>query len=164
MTEPTTLHKPKESENPVSKNLQQVLANTYGLYLATHNYHWNVEGLHFVALHELFSDQYNELFESIDVIAERIRSLGFYALPFEGSEILNTLQTTSNAMNKEADANARASRMVHNLIEMNDSVIESCQSTKKECQNSNDDESEDLMIGRITTHQKAIWMLKSIIK
>ncbi|NCO04275.1 MAG: DNA starvation/stationary phase protection protein [Alphaproteobacteria bacterium] len=164
MHEPATLHQPKATESPISKNLQKVLANTYGLYLATHNYHWNVEGLHFVSMHKLFSEQYNELFQAIDVIAERIRALDFYALPFEGKEILDTLQKTSNAMNKEADANARAMRMVHNLIEMNDSVIESCQSAKKEGQNSKDDETIDLMVRRITAHQKSIWMLRSIIK
>lgn len=164
MNESTTLHKPKITESPMSQSLQRVLTNTYGLYLATHNYHWNVEGLHFVSLHELFSEQYNEIFQAIDVIAERIRALDFYALPFEGKEILDTLQTTSNAMNKEADVNARAERMIYNLIEMNDSVIKSCQLAKKEAQHSKDDESEDLMIGRITTHQKFLWMLKSIVK
>jgi starvation-inducible DNA-binding protein len=164
MTQPATLHKPKASESPMSQNLQKVLANTYGLYLATHNYHWNVEGSNFVTLHGLFGEQYNELFQAIDVIAERIRALDVYALPFEGEEILDTLESVSNPMNKEADANERAVRMVHNLIEMNDSVIESCQSAKKEALHSKDDESADLMIGRIMTHQKALWMLKSIVK
>lgn len=164
MNEPTTLHKVKEATTPVSKSLQNVLASTYGLYLATHNYHWNVEGPQFVDLHKLFEEQYNELFQAIDVIAERIRALDAYALPFEGKEIMNMLKTVSNAMNKDVDAKARATRMVHNLIEMNESVVESCQFAKNEAQIIVDDETENLMVERITIHQKALWMLKSIIK
>ncbi len=164
MNELATLHKAKEATTPVSESLQNVLTNTYGLYLATHNYHWNVEGPRFVDLHKLFDEQYNELFQAVDVIAERIRALDSYALPFEGKEIMDILKTTSNAMNKETDADARAIRMVHNLIEMNESVIESCQSAKKEAQMAKDDESENLMVERITAQQKALWMLRSIVK
>jgi starvation-inducible DNA-binding protein len=164
MTELTTLHKAKESSSTVSKKLQTLLANTYGLYLATHNYHWNVEGAQFVSLHKLFDEQYNELFQAVDVIAERIRALGDYALPFEGDEIVDILKTTSNAMNKETKADARAIRMVHNLIEMNESVIESCRLAKNEAQIIVDDESENLIVERITAHQKALWMLRSIVK
>jgi starvation-inducible DNA-binding protein len=164
MNELTTLHKAKEPSSAVSKSLQNVLTDTYGLYLATHNYHWNVEGAQFVNLHKLFDEQYNELFQAVDIIAERIRALGDYALPFEGDEIVDILKTTSNAMNKETKADARAVRMVHNLIEMNESVIKSCQFAKNEAQVIVDDESENLIVERITAHQKALWMLKSIVK
>lgn len=164
MNELTTLHKAKESTSAVSQSLQNVLASTYGLYLATHNYHWNVEGAQFVNLHKLFGEQYNELFQAVDIIAERIRALGDYALPFEGNEIVDILKTTSNAMNKETKADEKATRMVHNLIEMNEGVIESCQFAKNEAQVIVDDESENLMVERITAHQKALWMLKSIVK
>ncbi len=164
MNEPTTLHKPKESSTSLNKSLQNVLSSTYGLYLATHNYHWNVEGPQFLELHKLFEEQYNELFQAIDLIAEHIRALGAYALPFEGEEIIDTLKTTSNAMNKEAQASDRATRMVHNLIEMNETVIESCQFAKNKAQDIADDETEDLMIERIKVHQKALWILQSIIK
>lgn len=161
MNQLETLHKPVKSNNAVGKSLQNVLSNTYGLYLATHNYHWNVEGIHFFSLHKLFEEQYNHLFKAVDVIAERIRALDFYALPFEGNEILNMLKTTSNATNKETDASARAIRMVHNLIEINDKVIASCQSAKMDAQSVGDSESENLIVERITYHQKALWMLKS---
>lgn len=164
MNELTTLHPPKNPDSAMSQSLQHVLTNTYGLYLATHNYHWNVEGVDFISLHKLFDEQYNELFQSVDIIAERIRALDAYALPFEGNEITDILTTTSNAMNKETGANARATRMVHNLIEMNKSVIESCQSAKNQAQTITDDETENLMVERITAHQKALWMLRSIIK
>jgi starvation-inducible DNA-binding protein len=164
MTELTTLHKAQQAATPVTDDLQNVLSSTYGLYLATHNYHWNVEGPEFVSLHKLFDEQYNELFQAVDGIAERIRMLGAYALPFEGDKIIGILKTTPNALNKETGANARATGMVHNLIEMNENVVKSCQSAKKEAQTQNDDESENLMVERITAHQKALWMLKSIIR
>ncbi|MBY0427722.1 MAG: DNA starvation/stationary phase protection protein, partial [Alphaproteobacteria bacterium] len=150
MTDPTPMHPIKITENAVTLALQDVLANTYGLYLATHNYHWNVEGEKFVPLHALFNSQYNELFIAIDEIAERIRTLGEYALPFEGENIINLLKTVSNPLNKETDANARANRMVHNLIALNDEVINSCQVAKEACQEVYDDESENVMIERIT--------------
>jgi starvation-inducible DNA-binding protein len=159
-----TLHKPNESATQIIISLQNVLTNSYGLYHATHNYHWNVEGINFVSLHKLFSDQYNELFLAIDTIAERIRALDYYALPFEGDNIKDILITTSNALNKYVDANTRATKMVHNLIEMNESVIQSCQMAKDEARMIADDETQDLMIGRITAHEKALWMLKSVIK
>ncbi len=148
----------------VADSLQTVLADTYGLYLITHNYHWNVEGSRFVELHKLFDEQYNELFQAIDVVAERIRALNTYALPFEGDSIIRISKMTSNALNKETDADARADRMIHNLISLNGAVIASCQTAKEKCKDMQDDESENLMIERITAHQKAIWMLRSIIK
>lgn len=164
MTASVTLHQPKQSNNPVIEALQDVLTSTYGLYLATHNYHWNVEGTNFSPLHKLFDEQYNELFESIDGIAERIRALDDYALPFEGDNLLSILKTTSNSLNKETDANARADRMVHNLMTLNEAVVKSCQTVKKYAQKAQDDETENLMVERITAHQKAMWMLRSISK
>ena len=164
MAVPTTLHQPKHSNDAVSQTLQSVLANTYGLYLATHNYHWNVEGKNFVSLHTLFEGQYNELFLAIDAIAERIRALGDYALPFEGESVVQISKMTSNALNKETAADDRADRMLQNLIELNETVIKSCQASKKVTQNVRDDESENLMIERITAHQKALWMLQSASK
>lgn len=164
MNQLQTLHKPLKSNNVMGKSLQNVLSHTYGLYLATHNYHWNVEGAHFFSLHKLFEEQYTHLFKAIDVIAERIRALDLYALPFEGDEILKMLKETSNATNKETDAGGRVMRMVHNLIDINDKVIASCQSAKTDAQDAGDTESESLMVERITYHQKALWMLKSTAK
>lgn len=164
MTNPVTLHQPKQSNNPVNMALQNVLTSTYGLYLATHNYHWNVEGENFVSLHKLFDEQYNELFKSIDNIAERIRALDDYALPFEGDNLVKILSTTSNALNKETNANARATRMVNNLMTLNAEVVTACQAAKKSAQKAQDDETENLMVERITAHQKAMWMLRSVAK
>ena len=106
----------------------------------------------------------NALFLAVDTIAERIRALGDYALPFEGSNVVQISKMTSNALNKETAADDRADRMVQNLVELNEAVIKSCQSSKKIAQNVRDDESENLMVERITAHQKALWMLSSILK
>jgi len=160
----TALSQPQHAHSAVAQTLQNVLANTYGLYLATHNYHWNVEGSKFVPLHTLFEGQYNELFLAIDSIAERIRALGEYALPFEGENVVQISRMTSNALNKETAADDRAVRMVQNLVELNEAVVKSCQTCKKVAQNVRDDESENLMVERITAHQKALWMLGSILK
>jgi starvation-inducible DNA-binding protein len=164
MTTAVTLHQPKQSNTPVAKTLQDVLTSTYGLYLATHNYHWNVEGENFVSLHKLFDEQYNELFQAIDGIAERIRALDDYALPFEGDNLLKILKTTSNSLNKETDANVRADRMVHNLMTLNEAVVKSCQLAKQASVKAHDDETENVMVERISAHQKAMWMLRSIVK
>ncbi len=164
MNDLTTLHQTKESTTPISESLQNVLSNTYGLYFATHNYHWNVEGSQFINLHKLFDEQYNELFQAVDIIAERIRELESYAIPFKDKDILNILKTTSDAINKETDVNTRALRMVHNLIDMNQTVINICQLTKNEAQAVEDDETESLMVERVTAHQKALWILRSIVK
>lgn len=160
----SALNQPRHSNEAVSQSLQAVLANTYGLYLATHNYHWNVEGSRFMPLHHLFESQYNELFLAVDVIAERIRALGDYALPFEGESIVNISKMMSNALNKESAADDRAQRMLSNLIELHEAVIKSCQFCKKIAQNLRDDESENLMVERITTHQKDLWILESCSK
>ncbi len=153
-----------KADNPVAETLQVTLSSTYGLYLITHNYHWNVEGENFYPLHKMFEDQYNELFQAVDVIGEQIRALDFYALPFEGQDILEILKMTSNALNKEADASARAERMVLNLVNVNEAVVENCQSAKKCAQDAQDNETENLMVERITAHRKAIWMLRSSLK
>ncbi|MEK7801679.1 MAG: ferritin-like domain-containing protein, partial [Pseudomonadota bacterium] len=112
----------------------------------------------------LFEGQYTELFEAIDAIAERIRSLGDYALPFEGDNILQISKMTSNSLNKEDNANDRADRMVNNLIALNEAVINHCQAAKNICRDVKDDETENMIVERVTIHQKAIWMLRSVLK
>jgi starvation-inducible DNA-binding protein len=157
-------HQLVQSKNYIANSLQGVLASTYGLYLMTHNYHWNVEGERFYPLHKMFEDQYNELFQAVDVVAERIRALGDYALPFEGEDILESSKMVSNALNKEADSGSRAQRMVMNLMNANEEAVKNCQAAKKAAQGLQDDETENLMVERITAHQKAIWMLRSSLK
>lgn len=149
-------------DDAVAQSVQKVLVDTYGLFLATHNYHWNVEGPHFSSLHLMFEEQYTELFAAIDEIAERIRALGEYALPFEGAEIAALLKEISNPLLQAQGGEARAQLMIKNLITLNETVVESAQKAKSAAQDANDDESEDMMIARIQVHQKTLWMLKSL--
>jgi starvation-inducible DNA-binding protein len=159
-----TLHKSTHVKNPVTDSLQIILASTYSLYLITHNYHWNIEGERFYSLHKLFEEQYNELFKALDVIAERIRALGEYALPYEGNEILESSKLISNALNKEHDTGSRTDRMILNLLNLSDTTIKQCNASKMLATDSGDDETVNLMIERITSHQKSGWMLRSSLK
>ena len=161
---PATASKLSSAKNPVADALQDFLKHTYSLYLITHNYHWNVEGPKFFSLHTLFEQQYNELFAAIDVIAERIRVLDVYALPNHYGEIFEALANLSNPLHKETDKDAVADRMVRNLVEYHQKVIESAQELKHKASKHEDDESEDLAVQRIQVHQKAVWMLRSILK
>lgn len=164
MAAPTTLYHAKHSDQAVAQNLQGVLTNTYGLYLATHNFHWNVDGSKFVPLHALFEGQYNELFLAVDTLAERIRALGCYAMPFGGEDVIRISKATAEVLDMDGTADDRANRMVQNLIELNEAVVKSCQATKIAARGAHDDESENLIVERITVHQKALWMLESVLK
>ncbi len=155
---------PKPTDTQVAQRLQDVLTRTYSVYLATHNYHWNIEGVQFVALHGMLEQQYRALFLAIDEIAERIRALGSYAQPFDGENIIHALQSISNVLAKECDINVRADSMVENLIVLHESAVKSCQSAKDAANQIDDDETENLMVERVTAHQKTLWMLRSILK
>jgi starvation-inducible DNA-binding protein len=164
MTKITALKKPAQTEHAVAHALQKVLANTYGLYLVTHNYHWNVEGKKFVPLHALFEEQYVDLLLAVDLIAERIRALGVYALPFEGDNIIQLSRMLCNFLDEETEADLRAIRMVKNLATLTEDVIRSCQTAKEVARHSEDDETGSLMVERITALQKSLWMLESTLK
>lgn len=152
------------ASNPVAAALQPVLRDSYVLYLLTHNYHWNVEGPQFLSLHTLFEQQYTELFTAIDAIAERIRALDAYALPDEYGDILQAVSKLTNPMAKEKSKSAVAERMIANLITLHERVVASAQKAKEVADDLDDEESEDIAIGRIGVHQKALWMLKSLLK
>jgi len=154
----------KPTNTPCAQALQIVLTDTYGLSLATHNYHWNVEGRDYVALHALFGKQYRELIMSIDRIAERIRSLGTYTLPFDGNSSANLSKTIVQTLNKKTSADTRADQMIQSLIILTNKAVESCQSAKEESRDAEDDESEILMIEQITAHQRSLWKLNSVSK
>ncbi len=161
---PATTSSVSPAKNPVADALQQFLSDTYALYLLTHNYHWNVEGPRFSSLHLLFEQQYNELFLAVDLIAERIRALDSYALPDHYSAILKAVDAVKNPLLKEADSDKIADKMVRNLMESNQKAIESAKIVKEKAAKQEDDESEDLAVQRIQVHQKAVWMLRSILK
>ena len=138
-------------------SLNQVLADSYALMALTHLAHWNVEGPGFFALHTAFQTQYEELFTAIDEIAERVRALDCYAI---GG--LATLAETA-AMKEFASPLAQED-YVKALIAANEKLIKDAESARDLAGEANDPESQDLMIGRITLHQKTAWMLRSFLK
>lgn len=136
--------------------LRKVVASSYALLAQTHMCHWNVRGPGFFALHDAFEMQYTELFQGIDAIAERIRSLDALAPGGLGA-------LAGMAGMEELREDAAASEMVKHLADCNRLVVEHA-SVARECAAAADDkETEDMMIARIQIHEKTIWMLKSFL-
>lgn len=140
--------------NKVTEKLAVLLADTYMLTLKTQNYHWNVTGPNFASLHKLFEEQYNDLAEANDVIAERIRALGERT---PGSFAAFSKLTSI----KEETGNPSAEQMIKKLAADHQALVESCESVINEADDVDDEGSEDLAINRLRFHQKAIWMLKA---
>jgi starvation-inducible DNA-binding protein len=148
---------PARNNARLTDGLNQVLADSYALLSLTHLAHWNVEGPGFFALHTAFQTQYEELFIAIDEIAERIRALGAYAI---GG--LSKLAQT--AQMKEFTSPLPQEDYVRMLMIANEKLVADATQARDLAGEANDPESQDLMIGRITLHQKTIWMLKSFLK
>jgi starvation-inducible DNA-binding protein len=154
MTKPTDLVK---TDPPLSQSLNQVLADSYALMALTHLAHWNVEGPGFFALHTAFQQQYEELFAAVDEIAERIRALGTYAIG-------GLSQLAETAQMQEFSSPRPQEDYVRQLLAANEKLVADAERARDVAGEVNDPESQDLMIGRITLHQKTIWMLKSFLK
>lgn len=152
--------KTKDAPNKVTKlseSLNQVLADTYALMSLTHLAHWNVEGPGFFALHTAFQTQYEEMFTASDEIAERIRALGAYAIGGLGA-------LADKARLEEFSSPMPQDGYVKALIAGHEKVVADAARARDIAGEANDPESEDLMIQRITTHEKALWMLRSFLK
>jgi starvation-inducible DNA-binding protein len=141
----------------LSDSLNQVLADSYALMSLSHLAHWNVEGPGFFALHTAFQTQYEDLFAAIDEIAERIRALNAYAI---GG--LATLAAA--AQMKEFGSPLPQDEYVRMLLAANEKLVADAVQARDLAGNANDPESQDLMIERITVHQKTIWMLNSFLR
>jgi starvation-inducible DNA-binding protein len=141
----------------LTDSLNQVLADSYALMALTHLAHWNVEGQGFFALHTAFQTQYEELFTAIDEIAERVRALDAYAI----GGLAKFAQTAGLS---EFAAPMAQEDYVKELIAANDKLIADAAVARDLAGEANDAESQDLMIQRITVHQKTVWMLKSYLK
>ena len=141
----------------LSGSLNLVLADSYALLSLTHLAHWNVEGPGFFALHTAFQTQYEELFMAIDEIAERIRALDAYAIGGLG-------KLAQVAQMKEFAAPLAQENYVQMLITGNEKLVADAARARDAAGAANDQETQDLMVGRITLHQKTIWMLKSFLK
>ncbi|HUR47445.1 MAG TPA: DNA starvation/stationary phase protection protein [Candidatus Saccharimonadales bacterium] len=150
-------NKVQKTETPLITGLNQVLADTYSLMGLTHLAHWNVEGPSFFALHKAFEEQYQELFEEVDVIAERIRALGGYAMGGLG-------RLSKVAGMEEFSAPQAQKDYVAALIGCHEKLIQDAVHARDMAGEINDLESQDLMIEKITWHEKTLWMLKSFLK
>lgn len=143
-----------ENREAIANALSRVLADSYVLYLKTHNYHWNVTGKLFHPLHEQFEVQYSELAEAIDVIAERIRALGFRAP--------GTFKEYRELTSIEEDADQPdALEMVRRLVEGNEQLLRTAREALEPAKFGHDEATIDLLTQRLSTHSKVAWMLRS---
>lgn len=145
---------PIRSDQGTIEALSVLLADSYTLYLKTHNFHWNVTGPMFTTLHTLFMTQYTELALAVDEIAERIRSLGSFA-PGSYSEF------TKLADVQEASGRPTATEMIAQLVADQRTVAESAQRVIDAAETAGDAASADLATRRMDVHEKHAWMLRS---
>lgn len=137
--------------------LSRLLADTYTLYLQTHNFHWNVTGPMFQTLHVMFETHYTEMAIAVDSIAERIRSLGLPAPGTYGEFIkLSSI--------KEVDGVPRAKEMIQLLVHGHESVVRTARSVYPVVEKAADEASADLLTQRIQLHEKTAWMLRSLLE
>ena len=149
---------PEADRLKIAEGLTRVLADTYTLYLKTHNYHWNVTGPMFNTLHLMFMDQYTELWNSVDVIAERIRALDQFAI---GS--YKDFSHYSSV--KDAPSNPpKAEEMIALLVEGHETVIKTIRSIYALVGKASDQATEDMLTQRINVHEKTAWMLRSLLE
>ena len=148
---------PEHNRLRIAEKLSNLLADTYILYLKTHNYHWNVTGPLFQTLHLMFETQYTELATAVDVIAERIRVLGVYA-PGSYAQF-NELSSI-----KEEIEVPKAINMVKNLTLDNEQVAQTARSVFPVAEKGNDEATLDLLTQRIQIHEKTAWMLRSLLE
>ena len=137
--------------------LRLVVADCYALIGQTHLCHWNVRGPSFFSLHQAFEEQYNELFQAVDEIAERIRAKD--ALAPGG---LSKLAKMADI--KEISEDASAKEMVNSLISANEKLLKDLKAARDCAAEEDDSETEDLMIARTQVHEKTVWMLKSYLE
>ena len=146
----------EKDRKAIAEGLSALLADTYTLYLKTHNFHWNVTGPMFNTLHLMFETQYNELALAVDQIAERIRALGERA-PGSYAEFakLSTI--------KEASGTPDAKNMIRQLVEGNEAVVKTAREIFPTSDEAGDESTADLLTQRLQTHEKTAWMLRSLL-
>lgn len=141
----------------IAAGLSHLLADTYTLYLKTHNYHWNVTGPQFSTLHTLFETHYNELAVAVDDIAERIRALGHRA-PGSYQEF-----SALSSISEETDK-PNAVQMIERLVAGQEAVARTARSVFPATDEANDEPSADLLTQRMHIHEKNAWMLRSLLE
>lgn len=147
----------EKARKEIADGLSYLLADTYTLYLMTHNFHWNVTGPFFNDLHKMFEAQYTELAEAVDLIAERIRTLGFPAPgTYKAYAKLSSIE--------EHDEVPGAEDMVSLLVKGNEAVVRTARSVLPIAQDSRDESTVTLVADRMVVHEKTAWMLRSFLE
>lgn len=146
----------QQDREAVADNLKKLLADSYTLYLQTHNFHWNVTGPMFPQLHAMFEVQYTELSIAVDDIAERIRSLGIAApATYRAFAELSSI--------KEVDGVPEASEMINLLTLGHEQVVRTSRVALGIAQGADDESSASLISDRMRVHEKTAWMLRALI-
>ena len=146
-----------EQRQAIADGLSRLLADTYTLYLKTHNYHWNVTGPMFNTLHLMFETQYTELALAVDLIAERIRALGHVAPgSYAAYSKLSSIQ--------EEEGVPKAQDMIRNLVEGQEAVVRTARSIFPVVDEAGDEPTADLLTQRMQIHEKNAWMLRSMLE
>ena len=141
----------------IAEGLSRLLADSYTLYLKTHNFHWNVTGPMFQTLHVMFMGQYTEIWNALDLIAERIRSLGY---PAPGSY----KQFVALSSIAEEEGVPKAKDMIRQLVAGQEAVTRTAREVFKVVEKANDQPTADLLTQRMEVHEKNAWMLRSLLE
>jgi starvation-inducible DNA-binding protein len=147
----------EKDRKKIAEGLSHLLADSYSLYLKTHYFHWNVTGPMFNSLHLMFETQYNELALAVDAIAERIRSLDFYA-PGTYSEFAKLSSIP------ESESVPKAQDMIKELVAGHEAVCRTARSVFPAAEKASDEATADLLTQRLQTHEKTAWMLRSLLE
>jgi starvation-inducible DNA-binding protein len=148
---------PERERKVIAQGLSKLLADSYTLYLKTHNYHWNVTGPMFQTLHLMFEAQYTELALAVDLIAERIRALGY---PAPGSYKAYAKLTEI----EEETGTPSATDMIRNLVKGQEAVVRTARSIFPAVDAAHDEPTADLLTQRMQIHEKNAWMLRSLVE
>lgn len=146
----------EQDRKEIAEGLSRFLADTYTLYLKTHNYHWNVTGPMFETLHKMFEEQYQQLGEAVDLIAERIRALGFPA-PGTYAEFVKL------ASIKEEPGVPEAEAMIRHLLEGHEAAVRTARSVLPAVNRAHDEPTLNMVSDRMQAHEKTAWMLRSML-
>ena len=146
-----------QDRKAIADGLARLLADTYTLYLQTHNFHWNVTGPMFQTLHLMFETQYTELALAVDLIAERIRALGYPAPGTYG-------EYAKLSSIKETPGVPKATEMIRLLVAGQEAVVRTARSIFPLVEQANDEPTADLLTQRMQIHEKTAWMLRSLLE
>lgn len=146
-----------EDRTQIVEGLSRLLADSYTLYLMTHNFHWNVTGPQFNTLHNMFMQQYTEQWNALDTIAERIRALGFPA-PATYKQFVEL------ASIKEVENVPKANEMIELLVNAHETVARTARSIFEIVDQANDQPTADILTQRLDVHEKTAWMLRSLLE